>query len=78
MIYIKQLKQQRSLCYVTKCCVFLYTGDANSVQKHNTSKWSKSLAQTFQRDFQKFPKILQISAEIVAPPNDKVQVVAHS
>ena len=33
MIYIKQLKQQRSLCYVTRCCDFLYTGDANSVQK---------------------------------------------
>jgi len=22
MIYIKQLKQQRSLCYVTRCCDF--------------------------------------------------------
>jgi len=31
------IKQQRSLCYVTKCCVFLYTVSITSVQNsHNT------------------------------------------
>ena len=33
MIYIKQLKQQRSLCYVTRRYVFLYTVSITSVQK---------------------------------------------
>jgi len=44
------IKQQRSLCYFTKCCVFLYTVSTNIVQNgHRTSNSVDSKKQVPQR-----------------------------
>jgi len=42
-----------------------------------TSKWSKSMAHFFPRDFKKNTKFSQIPRKIVAPLNDKLRVDAN-